>query len=457
MITIILIGVVYLALMMGAVALIFGGLQIHRIGREKSQRVWVALLVLVYLVPALSILVSGRNLRAAVLLEDLAVSAGVVSGLVAKAGYYGLLVLCVVLILSRILDGKRWAAVPRHAQWLMVTMFAYVAGATLLSGTFGTRPTFTPSYVGAPILFSAALLLALDPTVDALKCLRNVLLVLVAASLATAVVLPTLVLETYAVGLIPGFPLRFWGLTPHANTMGPLAAFALLLFISIPLSARWKQAAALAICFAALILAQSKTTWVAAFVALVVYFSARNLETPQDGLLRWAKVALASAAFCLAAIVVAGGGLEMLASNAQGRAFGGGEFSGRSNIWDVAIGEWKRNPLFGYGPSIWSPEYRARIGMNFAFHAHNQFYQTLSEAGVVGVALLATYLLTILLTVCRSTPLRPLALAALCFVLIRSFSEPTFRVTSALTGDAMVHFALLCVVAAVARYKPARE
>lgn len=457
MIAIVLIGVAYLALIVAAVALIFGGLQVHRLSREKSQRVWIALLTLVYLVPALGIVVSGRNLRAAVLMEDLAVSGNLISGLIGKVGYYGLLGLCVVLILSRVLDGKRWPPLPREARWLMVTMLAYVAGATLLSGMFGTRPTFTPSYLGVPILFPAALLLALDPAINALQSLRNVLLILIATSLATAIALPTIALETYAIGLIPGFPLRFWGLTPHANTMGPLAALALLLFISIPLAGRWKQAAALIACLAALFLSQSKTTWLAALVALIVYYSARNLERPQEAIVRWTKVAITIAAVFLVAIVVASGGLETLASNTHGRALGGGEFSGRSKIWDVAIAEWKRNPVFGYGPSIWSPEFRERIGMNFAFHAHNQFYQTLSEAGIVGVALLLMYLLVIFTMVFRKTPLRPLGLAAVCFVLIRSFSEPTFRVTSALTGDAMIHFGLLCVAATAARHKAPRE
>lgn len=444
MITYVVIGVLCLALMVAAVALIFGGLQVHRLGREQSQRVWVTLLAMIYLVPALGILASGRNLRAEVLMEDLAVSGNMVSSMIGKVGYYGLLGLCMVLILSRILDAKRWPPIPHEARWLLASMLAYIAGAMMASAMFGTKPTFLPLYLGAPLLFFAATLLALHPAVNVLHSLRNVLVILMFAGLVTAVALPAVALETYAIGLIPGFQLRFWGLTTHANAMGPLAAMGLLLCIAKPFARRGLQVSALIACLLAWLLAHSKTAWLAMIAALLVYGVVKNLERPQDQILRWTKVAFTVTAVTALAVVMLNGGVN-LQDNSQGKVYGGGDFSGRPIIWEVAIKEWIKNPLFGYGPSIWSPEYRARIGMNFAFHAHNQFYQTLSEAGAVGVALLAAYLVALASAVLRKSPERPLGVAVLAFVLIRSMSEPTFRVTAAVSGDAMIHFVLLCV------------
>lgn len=450
MITFVLIGAVCLALMVSAVALIFGGLQVHRLGREHSQRIWVALLILVYLVPALGILASERNLRAEVLMEDLAMSGNMVSSMISKVGYYGLLGLCIVLILSRVLNAKRWPRISLQGRWLIATMLAYVAGATMLSATMGTKPTFIPLYLGAPLLFSASVLLALHPAVTVLQSLRNVLVIVIFASLLTAVVLPAVALETYAIGLIPGFQLRFWGLTTHANAIGPLAALSFLLCIAKPFERRDLQVVALIACLLAWLLAQSKTAWLAMMAALLVYGVVKNLERPQDRILRLTKLALTVATVAVLAMVMLNGGVS-IQDNSQGRVYGGGDFSGRTIIWEVAVKEWVKNPLFGYGPSIWSPEYRARIGMNFAFHAHNQFYQTLSEAGTVGVALLAAYLLTIAIAILRNSPERPLGVAVLAFVLIRSMSEPTFRVTAAVSGDAMIHFVLLCVAVTAIR------
>src|SRR6185295_11888417 len=45
--------------------------------------------------------------------------------------------------------------------------------------------------------------------------------------------------------------------------------------------------------------------------------------------------------------------------------------TGRDRIWAVAIEEWQSNPVFGYGPGLWDPEYRASIGLLNATHAHN--------------------------------------------------------------------------------------
>jgi O-antigen ligase len=450
MINVVLISAICVALMLTATALIFSGLQVQRLGREHSQRIWVAVLAMVYLVPALGIVASNRNLRAEVLMEDLAMSGNIISSLLNKAGYYTLLAICVVLILSRLLNAKRWPSISVEGRWLVGAMLSYVVGATTLSATMGTQPTFIPLYLGAPILFTATVFLALHPEVSVLRSLRNVLAILVLSSLITSVAMPAAALETYAIGLIPGFPLRFWGLTTHANVMGPLAALSILLCIAKPFDNRGLQVSALTAFTLAWLLAQSKTAWLALLAAIVAYGVVKNLERPQHQILRLTKVTLAIAGVTLLAIVMLNGELT-LQDNSHGRVYGGGDFSGRTIIWEVALREWIKNPLFGYGPSIWSPEYRAQIGMNFAFHAHNQFYQTLSEAGSVGVALLATYLLAIAISVLRKGPIRPLGIAVFVFVMIRSMSEPTFRMTTALSGDAMIHFVLLCVAVTAIR------
>ncbi|WP_406811570.1 O-antigen ligase family protein, partial [Klebsiella aerogenes] len=57
--------------------------------------------------------------------------------------------------------------------------------------------------------------------------------------------------------------------------------------------------------------------------------------------------------------------------------------SGRVSIWFEVIKDWQNNPIFGYGPDYLDVEHRLRLGMLFAFHAHNQFIQTLGQSGLV--------------------------------------------------------------------------
>lgn len=79
--------------------------------------------------------------------------------------------------------------------------------------------------------------------------------------------------------------------------------------------------------------------------------------------------------------------------------------TGRDQIWEVAVKEWRRNPLFGYGLSIWSEEHRARIGIPAAVTAHSQFYQTLSSAGIVGVVGLVFYFVALMWFAIKAAPL----------------------------------------------------
>ena len=69
--------------------------------------------------------------------------------------------------------------------------------------------------------------------------------------------------------------------------------------------------------------------------------------------------------------------------------------TGRTEIWAVALQTWKANPLFGYGAAMWDDEFRRAVGMDFAYNAHNQFLQSLSVAGGLGLAGLLVYTLVL--------------------------------------------------------------
>ena len=60
--------------------------------------------------------------------------------------------------------------------------------------------------------------------------------------------------------------------------------------------------------------------------------------------------------------------------------------TGRTKIWFLAWEEFLASPWFGHGPSIWGDYYRFMIGIKTATSAHNQLLQSLSSAGILGLA-----------------------------------------------------------------------
>jgi len=122
--------------------------------------------------------------------------------------------------------------------------------------------------------------------------------------------------------------------------------------------------------------------------------------------------------------------------------------TGRDRIWAIAWQEWQSHPIWGWGLQIWGDNYRRAIGMANATHAHNQFMDSLSRSGLVGVGALMLYLLTLAALAIRSARRSDgLTLALLLSLLMRAGSE----VPLLLTGygpDLIIHVLLLMAVAA---------
>ncbi|MCY7370220.1 MAG: O-antigen ligase family protein [Polaromonas sp.] len=98
--------------------------------------------------------------------------------------------------------------------------------------------------------------------------------------------------------------------------------------------------------------------------------------------------------------------------------------TGRDKIWAIAYDEWQRNPVFGYGPTLWNAEFRTSIAMPYATHGHNQFMDTLSRSGSVGAVSLVLYSLVLLALSIRYTRQSGgLSLALFLAIAMRSVSE----------------------------------
>jgi hypothetical protein len=336
----------------------------------------------------------------------------------------------------------------RRGFWVWAGTMALSIG-TLLSSVLGLVPSLQPGLLRLPIVVTIAYLL---PAVELgwfATQVRRVIAVYVWVTLVAAFVMPERVLERgYAVGVLPGIDFRLHGIGGHANN------FAALLLTWIMLgwvtkSSGWLWRVNEVAVFACLILAQSKTVWIAAAAAYVIRFAFLR------GTQRYvALTALAGglAAAALAISLLFPTALDDAASTVRGPS-GESAFSGRQGVWDYTMGLWRQNPLFGYGPNLWD----ARMGLHYAAlrgwtppHAHSQFYQTLGESGLVGLAGLAVFAVGVSVAAVRHAGVsRGVTLALAVALVIRSFSEPPLR--AAVGENLFVLFVTVAVMILAAR------
>lgn len=316
---------------------------------------------------------------------------------------------------------------------LVAAFVLFWLGSTASPALLGAHPHLSHDYVYPLVIGLAAVLASPLELRLALRATRNALLLLMLAGVLLVPVQPTLVMDlTYDQGLIPGLP-RFAGLASHAVSMGLLAQIALLCLQAQPFERRWLQRAAWVLGLAVLVVAQSKTAWLAFALcsgALALWQRGAQMRArladplrPQAGmaalLLLMAGVGLALA---LATFGNVGTRIERFFSTPEGAQLA--SLTGRDRIWAIAWEQWSMHPVFGYGPQLWGDAFREAIGMRNATHAHNQFMDTLSRAGSVGAASLVLYaavLLVLALRWARAT--RGLSLALFLALALRAASE----------------------------------
>lgn len=271
---------------------------------------------------------------------------------------------------------------------LLLAFAAYFLASVVLSSAFGRYPEFRHDQYYVPFLFAAIFASrAHDPEI-AVRFAKVGFFIFIAASWVLALVAPDWAFERNYDSWIPGVTVRFFGLENQANPMGALSLAYLLLAVHQPFERRWLQRLGLVLGVAALLAAQSKTTWVAAALAIPLMLGSRPGAGATAGFFVLGLGAAVSGA--LLVLPIFGVSLEGLANSEQG--YPAQSLSGRDEIWALAMQEWMRNPLFGYGLTMWDTAYRLEVGMDHAVSAHNQFMETVSVAGTVGLIGLVFYL-----------------------------------------------------------------
>lgn len=340
---------------------------------------------------------------------------------------------------------------------------ALIAGIVLLWLTNILAPAFWSAHpidfyyqwIYQPVLFIGLLCLSAENGKMVVRHCRNAVFGFCLGSLLLALVQPSMAVNThYERGLLAHLP-RLTGLATHPVTMGMIAAVGLWCLVYAPFRSRIWMGFALLTCGTALLLSQSKTTWagVALGIPVLVYY--RHRARSSAGLLdrrMTAKFAL-FLVFGLAMLLVlltatmlgvADGRMDQFTKSEMGAQML--SLTGRDTIWEIALDEWRRSPVFGYGLSLFDLSYRLQIGMLFATDGHNQFYDALGRAGLVGATGAIIYCGIIgWLGIKYSHASSGLSLILAISLLLRTVSEVPFTLHVTNLSDT-AHYLLICVM-----------
>lgn len=425
-----------------------------RIASDRNDRIfWGGLIVILALLPVLTDLRIARGEFVDGVLRDVWVPPAILQFLAlwgARGLSYLLLGFSLVMIVKTLLSRH---IEKRTGTTLFVAYLAMVVP-TFISSAFGSNPVFIHFIFFAPMIFALAYLA--QPTSDWLwyvKQFKRVLLFYIALSALMGVIVPTWTTGT-ALTLIPGFTFRLHGIFSHSNSLGMAALIYLVLDMADPARRSIYRRAAWLISFAVLVATQSKTAWVGALLAygilfvykLHVYQSARTNHSAGPAIVGGLLV-FSGLIGVLLGFAALGGWFGALDSETYTSLT---TLTGRTTLWEITVNTWRDNPVFGYGPSLWDMEYRlkyAPIQLRYsAGMAHNQFFQSLGESGVLGVLGLLVYVSTLLYFGVRFFSVtRGVSLSLVAVLITRSVSETPFR-NQALDLMFFIHFAVFVLL-----------
>lgn len=440
------------AVALGLVFLVGGTLHM---GVKRPDGFLIYLFVPMMLAIAVGTLSSGRDLSLPEeMVTELTQSGGVAKWLQRLTSIF-LLAASVQQIASFAFSKRR----PDTPRGLMAAFVLFWFCTVALPATLGTRASVQHEYIYALIIGFAALLTSENGAHRAIVWARNALIVFLLGGLVLLAVKKSMVLAPYLGGLIPGFQLRYSGLAAGPNAMGPLAVLALVCLWCSPFSRRQVQVCSWVIAIATLFMTQSRTSWIAALLCfLTLLFIQHKGRLKGFGLGRQYKLISQTALLglmllvLLVMIALISGAFDARVSRFFESRVGSDllTLTGRTEIWAVALQEWRRSPVFGYGPLMWDAYHRFQIGYAAAFHAHNQFLNVLAVSGVVGLLSFLVYLVVLIKRLLpRLTAFNGFPAALSILIMVRSISEVPISLHN-FGSESLFHILLLMLVAGAA-------
>ncbi|MFJ7293391.1 O-antigen ligase family protein [Streptomyces collinus] len=333
----------------------------------------------------------------------------------------------IALSVITILMSWRNGSLSRARSVLLFGGFLFFAG-PILSATLDRFSSPWQELLTAPLVFAAFCLGQPLPIKRTISDVRFIARVYVWGSLLSIIIAPDWAFEQLTsaadlaifrdyLGLGVG---RLAGFTTHPNFLGPVAAVSLALEVHYLFRRRGWVFHALA-AGAVLLLTQSRTAW----FCLIALLYVQRVHGRQRR--RIPKFALFMSCIALLAGALLMDKTQMLLADvmSDGEI---GTLNGRTLAWNYAMSELRQNPLTGYGPDIFSIEYRIGVmrdpSLFWVGQAHNQAFQTLGAYGIIGFIGLISFLSVMLVHSKRtSRETAGLLLALQVMILIRCLTE----------------------------------
>ncbi len=439
---------IFIALAIGALLLAL--LQYRLMGRISPDTRVAAAVVLIALGAVLSVALMTRSLNETSLAANQMVFYDDYASGFAASRWLTLILLGAAIV--EIIRGwvrARTASATDPAWPMLASMLLFFAGTLVVQGFLSEHTGFSFKGLYVPIFLVAVYYQPVRDLRLIFGVAKLAIFVLTAGSLLGIALRPDFVLHRPHDGVIPGIDWRLFGLTGHANALGSVALLGLLLELYSPCRRGWMRALNFGVALAVFVLAQSRTAWaaaplIAAMVAvplLVMPNRDRNGGTPGFSRAVWTLLG------CIGVLIVVTSGIVVLSGTEYlQRKTDLGTLNGRFQIWDITLEAWRENVLFGYGPEVWGAERQLRFHMFHVGQAHNQFVQTLGEAGIAGLAILLVYLLVLLYAAWRRfAASRGLILALLMLLLVRCVTEAPMRSEGLLSWTTFLHVLLVVV------------
>lgn len=370
-------------------------------------------------------------------------------------------VLLIFVALERILNYLSGRKKEMQAPPFLLSSFVlFWFGTVAITALFASHPQLSHEYGYTLILGVAAALSSTYESHKILRAARNGILIFVVIGLVLIPVTPRLVIDmSYTQGYIAGLP-RFAGLSPHALTLGMLAQVSILILWVHPFKNSKINFLSYVVLIFVMILAQSKTALVSFFICSLCMVWVRHgnslkkrfadANNPSFGIL-----VVIVGMFTLLGLGVAilfgdmGQKINRFIASDEGTQLV--SLTGRDQIWRIALEEWHRNPIFGYGPRLFDEAYRASVSMGNATHAHNQFVDTLARSGLIGeISLVIYFIVLMVLSIRYAKTSGGLTLALFITLAIRSISEIPLTLF-AYGPEFLLHMLLLIALAGEAR------
>jgi O-antigen ligase len=317
----------------------------------------------------------------------------------------------VVVALAVLVLGASFKKPRQHAGWLLFAVVTFYA-ALGLSTFAGVVPAFPEAYLTTPIVILAFLVYGGYTSAWLLRTAQVVLRIILLLSFAAIFLMPDIAFNLEESRTVFGIN-RLQGIVAHPNGFAALAVLGFLLELHGRSRLVWKV-----LFLGAVVVAQSSTGVIALIIALLVMTNAFS---------KFVRVFLYLGGVVVLLAALFGFGEWLVATFVPEQA---ATLTGRTAIWAAALYGFQLSPIFGYGPTLLSADYRGLYLQNFeaAGQAHNQWVQTLGGEGMVGAASLVILALVLIMAAAHTKhSTSGLSVALVAFLVIRCVTETPLR------------------------------